>query len=66
MDGTRRGAGLNAAPDQLHMPSGIVIDPGNGDIYVSVLGDHKGRPYRSARADGAIEKVASCRAAGAA
>jgi len=35
VDGTRRGAGLNAAQDQLHMPSAIVVDPGNGDIYIS-------------------------------
>jgi sugar lactone lactonase YvrE len=35
IDGTRRGAGLNAAQDQLHMPSAIAIDPGNGDIYIS-------------------------------
>ena len=35
VDGTRRGAGLNAARDQLHMPAGMVVDPGNGDIYVA-------------------------------
>ena len=35
VDGTRRGAGNNSAKDQLHMPSGIVVDPGNGDIYIS-------------------------------
>ena len=35
VDGTRRGKGLNAARDQLHMPSGMVVDPGNGDIYVA-------------------------------
>jgi DNA-binding beta-propeller fold protein YncE len=35
VDGTRRGAGNNTAKDQLHMPSGIVADPGNGDIYIS-------------------------------
>ena len=35
VDGTRRGAGNNAAKDQLHMPSAVVTDPGNGDIYVS-------------------------------
>jgi DNA-binding beta-propeller fold protein YncE len=34
-DGTRRGTGLNAAQDQLHMPSGIAVDPGNGDIYIA-------------------------------
>ncbi len=35
VDGTRRGVGLNAARDQLHMPSGIAVDPDNGDIYIS-------------------------------
>jgi sugar lactone lactonase YvrE len=35
VDGTRRGAGLNAAKDKLHMPSAIVIDPGNGDVFVA-------------------------------
>ncbi len=35
VDGTRKGVGNNSAKDQLHMPSGIVIDPANGDIYVS-------------------------------
>ena len=35
VDGTRRGAGLNAARDQLHMPAGMAVDPGNGDIYVA-------------------------------
>ena len=35
VDGTRRGKGNNSARDQLHMPSGIVVDPGNGDIYIS-------------------------------
>ena len=35
VDGTRRGKGHNSAQDQLHMPSGIVVDPGNGDIYIS-------------------------------
>jgi DNA-binding beta-propeller fold protein YncE len=34
-DGTRRGKGLNAAKDQLYMPSAITVDPGNGDIYIS-------------------------------
>jgi DNA-binding beta-propeller fold protein YncE len=34
-DGTRRGKGLNAAHDQFHMPSSMVVDPGNGDIYVA-------------------------------
>ena len=35
VDGTRKGVGLNAAKDQLHMPSAIVVDPANGDIYVA-------------------------------
>ncbi len=35
VDGTRRGKGNNSAQDQLHMPSGVVVDPGNGDIYIS-------------------------------
>jgi DNA-binding beta-propeller fold protein YncE len=35
VDGTRRAAGLNAARDGLHMPAGMVIDPGNGDIYAA-------------------------------
>ena len=35
VDGTRKGAGLNSAKNQLNMPSGIAIDPVNGDIYVS-------------------------------
>jgi DNA-binding beta-propeller fold protein YncE len=35
VDGTRRGAGKNSAKDQLHMPSAIVVDPANGDIYVA-------------------------------
>ena len=35
VDGTRRGKGNNSAQDQLHMPSGIVVDPANGDIYIS-------------------------------
>src|SRR4029079_7578683 len=34
-DGTRRGKGLNAARDQFHMPAGMVVDPGNGDLYVA-------------------------------
>src|ERR1044072_913536 len=29
VDGTRRGKGLNTAQDQLHMPSAVVVDPGN-------------------------------------
>jgi DNA-binding beta-propeller fold protein YncE len=35
VDGTRRAAGLNTAQDQLHMPSAVVTDPDNGDIYIS-------------------------------
>ena len=35
VDGTRRGAGLNAARDQLHMPAGVAVDPANGDVYVA-------------------------------
>lgn len=35
VDGTRRGAGNNTAKDQLHMPSAVAVDPGNGDIYIS-------------------------------
>jgi DNA-binding beta-propeller fold protein YncE len=34
-DGTLKGAVLNSAKSQLNMPSGIAIDPANGDIYVS-------------------------------
>jgi DNA-binding beta-propeller fold protein YncE len=34
-DGTLKGATLNSAKNQLNMPSGIAIDPVNGDIYVS-------------------------------
>jgi DNA-binding beta-propeller fold protein YncE len=35
VDGTRKGVGNNSAKDQLHMPSAIVVDPSNGDIYVA-------------------------------
>jgi DNA-binding beta-propeller fold protein YncE len=35
VDGASKGAGLNSAKNQLNMPSGIAIDPANGDIYVS-------------------------------
>jgi DNA-binding beta-propeller fold protein YncE len=35
VDGTLKGAALNSAKNQLNMPSGIAIDPVNGDIYVS-------------------------------
>ena len=34
-DGTAKGKSLNSAKDRLFTPSGIAIDPGNGDIYVS-------------------------------
>ncbi len=35
IDGTSEGKPLNAARDQLNRPSGIAVDPENGDIYVS-------------------------------
>ena len=35
VDGTRRGKGNNTAKDQLHMPSAIVTDPANGEIFIS-------------------------------
>jgi len=35
VDGTRRGAGNNTAKDQLHMPSAIVTDPANGEIFIA-------------------------------
>ena len=35
VDGTRKGKGTNSAQDQLHMPSAVVIDPDNGEIFVS-------------------------------
>ena len=34
-DGTAKGKPLNAAKDQLNEPAGMVVDPGNGDIYVA-------------------------------
>ena len=34
-DGTRRGKGLNAAQDRFFNPSGVAIDPDNGDIFVA-------------------------------
>ena len=34
-DGTQKGKPLNAAHDRLYNPAGIVVDPANGDIYVS-------------------------------
>ncbi|MED5535272.1 MAG: hypothetical protein VX690_06210 [Pseudomonadota bacterium] len=34
-DGSRQGEALNSAHDQLNRPSGIAVDPGNGDIYIS-------------------------------
>ncbi len=35
VDGTRKSKGNNSARDQLHMPAAVVIDPDNGDIFVS-------------------------------
>ena len=35
VDGTRKGKGNNTARDGLHMPSAMVVDPGNGDIFVA-------------------------------
>jgi hypothetical protein len=35
VDGTRRGNGNSTAKDQLHMPSAIVTDPANGEIFIS-------------------------------
>lgn len=34
-DGTQKGKPLNAAHDQLFNPSGMVVDPTNGDLYVA-------------------------------
>jgi sugar lactone lactonase YvrE len=34
-DGTSRGKNLNASPTQFFNPAGVVIDPGNGDVYVA-------------------------------
>lgn len=34
-DGTRQGTRNNSSHEQFFLPSGVVIDPGNGDIYVS-------------------------------
>jgi DNA-binding beta-propeller fold protein YncE len=34
-DGTRKGKALNSSQVQLFYPSGVVVDPANGDIYVS-------------------------------
>lgn len=35
VDGSEEGKALNAAQDRLHRPSGIAVDPENGDIYIS-------------------------------
>jgi len=34
-DGTRDTELKNSARDRLHRPSGVVVDPGNGDLYIS-------------------------------
>lgn len=34
-DGTAKGKSLNSAKDRLFTPSGIAVDPTNGDVYVS-------------------------------
>ncbi len=34
-DGTLKGRAMNSSHTQLYMPSGMVVDPGNGDVYVS-------------------------------
>lgn len=34
-DGTLKGRALNSSHTQMFMPSGIAVDPGNGDVYVS-------------------------------
>jgi DNA-binding beta-propeller fold protein YncE len=34
-DGTEKGTFLNKSPNQFFNPSGMVIDPANGDIYIS-------------------------------
>jgi len=34
-DGTAKGKGLNAAPDKLYLPSGIAVEAGTGEIFVS-------------------------------
>jgi hypothetical protein len=39
-DGTEKGTPLNSNAARFHMPSGLYVDPGNGDIYIS---DGEGR-----------------------
>jgi DNA-binding beta-propeller fold protein YncE len=34
-DGTIKGAALNASQTLLHEPSSVVVDPANGDVYIS-------------------------------
>ena len=34
-DGTAKGRSLNASPAQFFNPAGLVVDPGNGDVYVA-------------------------------
>ena len=34
-DGTEKGTPLNSNAAQFHMPSGIYVDPNNGDVYIS-------------------------------
>jgi DNA-binding beta-propeller fold protein YncE len=34
-DGSRKGKSKNSSHDQFFLPAGIVVDPGNGDIYVA-------------------------------
>jgi DNA-binding beta-propeller fold protein YncE len=34
-DGTAKGNNLNASPTQFFNPAGLVVDPGNGDVYVA-------------------------------
>ena len=34
-DGTVKGRALNSSHTQMFMPSGIAVDPGNGDVYVA-------------------------------
>jgi DNA-binding beta-propeller fold protein YncE len=34
-DGTVKGRALNSSHTQMFMPSGIVVDPGNGEVYVA-------------------------------
>jgi DNA-binding beta-propeller fold protein YncE len=34
-DGTEKGKPLNSPTAAFHMPSGITVDPGNGDVYIA-------------------------------